>query len=75
MKILLENEQIQMNYFIYQICKNISCLFFQIKFILRSNLDAKVYIGNVPTDDLTDRELLQFFKPFGKISGLKIDSI
>ena len=33
------------------------------------DIDAKVYIGNVPTDHLTDQELLQFFKPFGKISG------
>ncbi|CAF1194291.1 unnamed protein product [Adineta ricciae] len=34
-----------------------------------SSLDGKVYVGNVPTDDLSDRELLEFFRPFGKISG------
>jgi RNA recognition motif-containing protein len=38
-------------------------------------IDAKVYIGNVPTDHLTDQELLQFFKPYGKISGLIINLI
>ncbi len=38
-------------------------------------IDAKVYIGNVPTDHLTDQELLQFFKPYGKISGLIINFI
>ena len=37
--------------------------------LFRSNIDAKVYIGNVPTDYLTDGELLEFFKPFGKVSG------
>jgi len=37
--------------------------------LFRLNIDAKVYVGNVPTDDLTDGQLLEFFKPFGKISG------
>jgi len=37
--------------------------------LIRSNLDAKVYVGNVPTDNLTDKELLDFLKPSGKVSG------
>lgn len=35
----------------------------------RSNDQAKVYVGNVPTDQLSDQELLQFLKPFGKVLG------
>jgi len=41
----------------------------KINYYFRSNIDAKVYIGNVPTDNLTDGELLDFFKPFGRVSG------
>ncbi len=37
----------------------------------RENIDAKVYVGNVPTEKMTDEELLDFFKPFGKVSGLE----
>lgn len=40
-----------------------------IKYI-RENIDAKVYIGNVSTEKITDQELLDFFKPFGKIAGI-----
>lgn len=32
-------------------------------------MDAKVYIGNIPTEKMTDEELLDFFKPYGKVSG------
>ena len=39
------------------------------KFLRRENLDAKVYLGNVPTEKLTDEELLDLVKPFGKVSG------
>jgi RNA recognition motif-containing protein len=37
----------------------------------RENIDAKVYVRNIPTKKATDQELLNFFKPFGKISGLE----
>ncbi|CAF4599981.1 unnamed protein product, partial [Rotaria sp. Silwood2] len=37
-----------------------------------SNIDSKVYIGNVPTDNLTDSELLDFFKSFGKVSDIRV---
>lgn len=47
----------------------------EINFDFRSNVDAKVYVGNVPTDHLTDRDLLDFFKPYGKISGRTSNSI
>lgn len=50
------------------VCFHLFIKIFSIDFF-RSSLDGKVYIGNVPTDDLTDRELLEFFRPFGKISG------
>lgn len=41
-------------------------------FLLRENIDAKIYVGNVPTEKMTDEELLDFFKPFGKVLGMKI---
>jgi len=37
----------------------------------RGNIDAKVYVRNIPTKKVTDEELLDFFKQFGKVSGLK----
>ncbi|CAF0786699.1 unnamed protein product [Rotaria sordida] len=37
-----------------------------------STVDGKVYIGNVPTDNLTDSELLDFFKSFGKVSDIRV---
>ncbi|CAF3349702.1 unnamed protein product [Rotaria socialis] len=37
-----------------------------------SNLDAKVYVGNIPTDNITDSELLNFFKTFGKVSDIRV---
>ncbi|UJR38592.1 hypothetical protein I4U23_031257 [Adineta vaga] len=37
-----------------------------------SNLDRKVYIGNIQTDQLTDRELVEFFKQFGKLSDIRV---
>ncbi|UJR07596.1 hypothetical protein I4U23_011883 [Adineta vaga] len=36
------------------------------------NIDAKVCIRNVPTKKATDEELLNFFKPYGKISGIQV---
>ncbi|CAF1046845.1 unnamed protein product [Adineta steineri] len=36
------------------------------------NIDAKVYISNVPSKKATDAELLDFFKPFGKISDIQV---
>jgi RNA recognition motif-containing protein len=35
----------------------------------RDNIDAKVFIGNISTEKITDEELLDFFKSFGKVSG------
>ncbi|CAF1107773.1 unnamed protein product [Rotaria magnacalcarata] len=37
-----------------------------------SNLDAKVYVGNIPTNNITDSELLNFFKTFGKVSDIRV---
>ncbi|CAF1385512.1 unnamed protein product [Rotaria sp. Silwood1] len=36
------------------------------------NIDAKVYVGNVLTEKVTDDELLNFFKPFGKIADIRV---
>jgi RNA recognition motif-containing protein len=62
--IIIENEQIfnKRKYFYFKFSSLNKILF-------RLNNDAKVYVGNVPTENLTDGELLHFFKPFGKISG------
>ena len=31
--------------------------------------ERTVYVGNLPAVKVTDEELIDFFKPFGKISG------
>ncbi|CAM2703499.1 unnamed protein product [Rotaria socialis] len=36
------------------------------------NIDAKVYVGNVSTEKVSDEELLNFFKPFGKIADIRV---
>ncbi|CAF1583416.1 unnamed protein product [Adineta ricciae] len=36
------------------------------------NTDAKVFIRNIPTKKVTDDELLNFFKPYGKISDIQV---
>ncbi|CAF5010198.1 unnamed protein product, partial [Rotaria sp. Silwood1] len=36
------------------------------------NIDAKVYVGNVLTEKITDDELLNYFKPFGKIADIRV---
>lgn len=35
--------------------------------------DRTVYVGNLPGEKVTDEELIDFFKPFGKISGETIE--
>jgi RNA recognition motif-containing protein len=39
--------------------------------LFRDNIDSKVYVRNLPIEKASDEELLDFFKPFGKVSGLK----
>ncbi|CAF0751595.1 unnamed protein product [Didymodactylos carnosus] len=37
-----------------------------------TNIHAKVYVGNVPTERLSDTELLDFFKPFGQVADIRV---
>ncbi|CAF0918881.1 unnamed protein product [Adineta steineri] len=37
-----------------------------------SNIESKVYVGNVPTDSLTDNELLEYFTSYGKVSDIRV---
>jgi RNA recognition motif-containing protein len=41
--------------------------------LFRDNIDSKVYVRNLPIEKASDEELLDFFKPFGKVSGLKFE--
>jgi len=77
--VIIVKEQIQQDQMIIRIHserKIFIFYFFHFLFLkqilFRLNINAKVYVGNVPTENLTDRELLEFFKPFGKISGFLI---
>jgi len=47
-------------------------IYFETKKLFRDDVDAKVYVGNLPTEKITDDELLNFFKVYGKVSDIRV---